>query len=204
MTLYKEYFQRHAISMSMAEHCSNGTLIFKKLTDAGFQWTVLKINWQTNNRGPGWYNIYLYRPRRQGGLGNKVNGPILFDVLTHKEIKWDQYENFMIELINNIDLETETIIKDFKEIICAFWEMFVYSNDDYFANRMRQQTLDEDTFWKSLNFNSPVADRYVAYKKFMDNNFDAHFPPFRAWRTEINNVTQNYCHWLVDLIANAN
>ena len=185
MYLYEEFFKRKGISAPMVQHVENGYLFFRDKVDDKTSRLIMSISWDGN--------IYLIK--FLAPIQNSTGYSLFSRLGKEIEVEWGDYESFFLKWSK--EAQKSSVI-DSKDAIKLFaWECFCLCFDvDVYTK------LDNKTLMESLNCDLSDFERYKAMEACIVCLLFEHERLYKSWDNKFLSMTENYCHWLVDLVHN--
>ena len=184
MRIFEEYFKRHNINCPLVHHCQNAVAFFK--TDYNIwknNWLVINIKIDPNSLTQcTLYLIDFSFPDKE----------FLADNLTTIAREWNEYEDYFEEWLKTIKGVEFVIGQKEKELFS--WEMFVYTQDYWFAKEFQYQ---------NLLYNSLVGDIDTRHKYYLEiiSYISVYFPNIHnLWKNEFFQKREPYADWFKPLM----
>ena len=183
MHLHEEYINRHKLDIPLVRYDSYTTVFLESCRPTAF-W-ILDIQWHSCHWHPGNFKIVLRKPL--------LDSPERFENHFPREVYWDEYEEYLLGLCQDLKGEFVAITKD--ESQWAAWHMFLLAYDSHLA-RLGSPTVEKiaDSICPE---NTPgersrlLLEAMVAVKRKS--------PPLFERLEEYLRIEQ-YADWLVELI----
>jgi hypothetical protein len=192
MRLFEEYFSRHNLKVPVVHHCQQGAVILRTSDFSVWRnrWLLVTIKWIPDDRHPGSYEINMGSPIIDGYSKSQV-----FSEWPKVEKKWDEYEDFIFDWIDNLKGVAPVIGQ--REALIAAWEMFVFAYDGWF---LKQNSEVKHHLFNSLDKDNSINTRYTHYQDIALYLTSQHPQVLRTWKYEVLAKIQGYSDWLGRLI----
>tara|TARA_Y100000034_G_scaffold43496_2_gene53057 strand:- start:1509 stop:2087 length:579 start_codon:yes stop_codon:yes gene_type:complete len=157
MFLHQEYLNRHDIDVGWMGYPLNGTLVFRSTNPDRHRWLLLSFQQCGPEYHPQQYNVDIVTPKRNNG-----------DIGGHRRrfsILWDDFEVWVRRYITKA--HKLRMVKDPAERELTLWEVFVYCNDQWFAD---WGFAYKKVLFRTLNLELPLEKRkehFVAMKDML-------------------------------------
>jgi hypothetical protein len=155
MFLHQEYLKRHKIDADWVGYSAKGTLIFRSTNPDRHRWVLLSFNQQGPEYHPQEYIITTIVPKRNNGA---LNGH-----QRQHRMKWDDFEVWVKRYMNKA--HKLRIVSDPTEKELTLWEIFVYCNDQWFADL---GFAYKKVLFRTLNLESSLEERSEFFGQMMD------------------------------------
>jgi len=176
MLLCEEYLKRNKINLPFVHHVESGYLFFKDEIDDKISRLIMSIGWDSNI-----YIIKFLSPSRNS----------LFQTIGKEMwIEWDNYESFLLNWAN--EANSKSLISSKEEVKLFAWETFCYCFDDQICKFDKDKNL-----LASLDASISHKERLGRINLFLGKDERL----FNSWHNKVLPLTENYCYWLCDLVA---
>lgn len=155
MFLHQEYLKRHKIDAGWMGYPKTGSLVFRSIDPNRHRWLLLSFRREGPDYHPQEYIIHTTIPKRDNGQfrGYQKN----------YRIKWDEFEIWLKRYVTNA--HKLRMVKNFTEKQLTLWEIFVYCNDQWFAEWGHSY---KKTLFKTLDLNSSLKERKKHFEHLME------------------------------------
>ena len=155
------------------------------------KWLMLYIRRDDkNDSGPESYIININYPIRSVYDGALTNNIFIKGV--GWECFWHEYEEFILNWKNY--LKGVKPILNQTEVSLCIWEMFVYSNDRWFAKNGLSELL-----FNSLDEEKSLGDRFDHYCNllfFLERKYPDAIASIDQFKSDLSYKMKNYAYWL--------
>lgn len=189
MRLHEEYIIRHDLPVSVVRYDKRST-VFLKSKDSPHQWRILSLHWKECDWHPGHFDARYTRPCHNGN-----EDVLLEDVFTPRQLHWDEYEEYLLKLVEEIREEYTAVA--FEDQHFASWQVFLVMYDSSLSLLGRDFI---SIVGKSLSPNISLSqrDQLVEAGKRSLKRRAGHV--YEALEHQVMPLTSDYAEWLVKLV----
>lgn len=155
MFLHQEYLKRHKIDADWVGYPAKGTLIFRSINPDRHRWVLMSFQQQGPEYHPQEFTITTIVPKRNAsGLSGHQR---------QHRMKWDDFEVWVKRYMAKA--HKLRIVKDPTEKELTLWEIFVYCNDQWFAD---WGFAYKKILFRTLNLELSLEERSEFFSQMMD------------------------------------
>lgn len=180
MFLHQEYLNRHKIDAGWMGYPNSGSLVFRSTDPDRHRWLLLHFQKEGPEYHPQTYKVDTIVPKRNVGEigGHRKRHIIKSNGNNNNGILWDEFEVWMRRYITKA--HKLRMVKDPIERELTLWEVFVYCNDNWFAD---WGFAYKKVLFRTLNLDRSLDERRDQFNAMKDILRSAHPKTLRRFQS---------------------